>query len=144
MNKFTPEYMILMLFWCHVPYSLIAKFYPRLRPILSNKFLARLIPISLKMGFSGLFVNIPSHIWKQISPKCWILDFKYWMIIYIVMNTEYDLVTTYYCFFPFNLFNIFVDNKIKLNNPDLLLATIDAQLANFVERAGYNFIWMIN
>ena len=61
------------------------------------------------------------------------------MIIYIVMNTEYDLAATVFFFFPFNLFNIFVDNKIKLNNLDLLLAAIDAQLANFVKRAGYNF-----
>ena len=55
------------------------------------------------------------------------------------MNTEYDLAATVF-FFPFNLFNIFVDNKIKLNNLDLLLAAIDAQFANFVKRAGYNFI----
>ena len=59
------------------------------------------------------------------------------------MNTEYDLAATGF-FFPFNLFNIFVDNKIKLNNLDLLPAAIDAQFANFVKRAGYNFIWMIN
>ena len=142
MNKFTPEYMILMLFWCHVPYSLIGKFYPRLRPILSNKFLARPIPISLKMGFSGLFVNIPSHIWKQISPTSWILDFKYWNDN--IYCCEHRIWPSYYCFFPFNLFNIFVDNKIKLNNPDLLLAAIDAQFANFVERDGFNFVWMIN
>ena len=57
------------------------------------------------------------------------------------MNTEYDLAATvFFFFFPFNLFNIFVDNKIKLNNLDLLLAAIDAQFANFVKRAGYNFI----
>ena len=61
------------------------------------------------------------------------------------MNTEYDLAATvFFFFFPFNLFNIFVDNKIKLNNLDLLLAAIDAQFANFVKKAGYNFIWMIN
>ena len=55
------------------------------------------------------------------------------------MNTEYELAATVF-FFPFNLFNIFVDNKIKLNNLDLLPAAIDAQFANFVKRAGYNFI----
>ena len=27
-DKFTPEYIISMLFWCYVPYLLIAKFYP--------------------------------------------------------------------------------------------------------------------
>ena len=58
------------------------------------------------------------------------------------MNTEYDLATT--VFLPFNLFNIFVDNKIKWNNPDLPLAAIDAQFGNFVESAGFNFVWMIN
>ena len=58
------------------------------------------------------------------------------------MNTEYDLAATvfFYFFIPFNLFNIFVDNKIKLNNLDLLPAAIDAQFANFVKRAGYKFI----
>ena len=56
------------------------------------------------------------------------------------MNTEYDLAATVFFFFPFNLFNNFVDNKIKLNNLDILLAAIDAQFANFVKRAGYNFI----
>ena len=57
------------------------------------------------------------------------------------MNTEYELAATVFFFFsPFNLFNIFVDNKIKLNNLDLLLAAIDAQFANFVESAGFNFV----
>ena len=52
------------------------------------------------------------------------------MIIYIVKNKEYDLATTV---FSLLIFNIFVDNKIKLSNPDPLLAAIDAQFANFVE-----------
>ena len=59
------------------------------------------------------------------------------MIIYIVKNKEYDLATTV---FSLLIFNIFVDNKIKLSNPDPLLAAIDAQFANFVERVGFNII----
>ena len=59
------------------------------------------------------------------------------MIIYIVKNKEYDLATTV---FSLLIFNIFVDNKIKLSNPDPLLAAIDAQFANFVERVGFNNI----